>query len=178
MRGLKAYLIDKLKLKVNESKSAVAPPAERKFLGFTFRLTTRVWRVIAPQSAGRFKEKVRELTRRSRGISLERMVAELRRYLTGWLGYFGFSEWPSVLRDLEGWLRRRLRCFLWKRWKVSPARFRELRGRGVGPDLAAQTVGSPHGPWRLSCSPALNMALPNRFFDELGLPSLVRKPIN
>ncbi len=178
MRGLKAYLIDKLKLKVNESKSAVAPPAERKFLGFTFRLTTRVWRVIAPQSAGRFKEKVRELTRRSRGISLERMVAELRRYLTGWLGYFGFSEWPSVLRDLEGWLRRRLRCFLWKQWKVSPARFRELRGRGVGPDLAAQTVGSPHGPWRLSCSPALNMALPNRFFDELGLPSLVRKPIN
>nr|WP_165971473.1 hypothetical protein [Cupriavidus sp. L7L] len=83
-----------------------------------------------------------------------------------------------MLRDLECWLRRRLRYFLWKQWKVSPARFRKLRGRGVGLDLASQTVGSPHGPWRPSCSPALSMALPNRYFDELGLPSLVRKPIN
>jgi RNA-directed DNA polymerase len=178
MSGLKAFLSNKLKLKVNDSKSAVAPPEERKFLGFSFRITSRVWRVIAPQSVRRFKAKVRELTRRSRGIGLERMVAELRRFLTGWRGYFGFSELPSTLRELDGWLRRRLRCFLWKQWKVSPARFRELRARGIGPDLSAQTVGSSHGPWRLSCSPALNMALPNRYFDELGLPSLVRKPIN
>ncbi len=114
MRGLKAFLTNKLKLKVNESKSEVAPPAERKFLAFGFRITSRVWRVIAPQSVQRFKEKVRGLTRRSRGISLERMMAELRRYLIGWVGCFRFSEWPSVLRNLEGWLRRRLRCFLWK----------------------------------------------------------------
>jgi RNA-directed DNA polymerase len=116
--------------------------------------------------------RVQVLTRRTRGICLERMIAELTRYLQGWRAYFGFCETPKVLRDLDSWIRRRLRSFLWKQWKRGRTRFGELRRRGVGKDLAARAAGSPHGPWRLSRSPALSYALPNTFFDALGLPNL------
>ena len=174
MEGVKGFLTRKLRLKVNESKSAVARPKDRKFLGFSFTWGESVRRRIAPQAILRFKERIRELTRRTRGISIERMVGELRTYMVGWRGYFGFCETPSILRDLEVWTRRRLRCFLWKQWKRGRARFKELRNRGVGKDLAAKTAGSGHGPWRLSNSPALAIALPNAFFTSLGLPALAR----
>ena len=104
---------------------------------------------------------------------METMVAQLTRYLTGWRGYFGFCQTPSVLRKLEEWLRRRLRSFVWKQWKRGTVRFAELRKRGVGKDLAAQTAGSAHGPWRLSNSPAMTIALPNAYFVSLGLTPLV-----
>ncbi len=129
-------------------------------------------RRIAPQALARFKARVRELTRRTRGKSLAQIVKELSVYLIGWRGYFGFCQTPSVLSELDRWLRRRLRAIAWKQWKRGPARFAELRRRGVGRDLAAQTAGSPHGPWRLANSPALTKALPNRFFGSLGLASI------
>jgi RNA-directed DNA polymerase len=171
MAGLKAFLSGKLKLKVNEAKSAVARPHTRKVLGFSFT-DGRVKRRIAPKALSRFKERIRELTQRTRGISVEQMVGALKRYLTGWRGYFGFCETPSVLKRLDEWIRRRIRCFFWKQWKRGRTRFKELTARGVGRDLAAQTVGSPHNAWRLSCSPALGIALPNRYFSSLGLPSV------
>jgi hypothetical protein len=93
-------------------------------------------------------------------------------YLTGWRSYFGFCETPSELRDLDQWTRRRLRAIAWKQWKRGPTRFAELRRRGVGRDLAAKTAGSPHGPWRLSNSPALTIALPNAFFTSIDLATL------
>jgi RNA-directed DNA polymerase len=170
MDGLKAFLSQKLKLKVNDSKSGVARPSQRKFLGFSFTSGGKVKRRIAPKAILRFKEKIRALTRRTRGVSIERMIEELRRYLIGWRGYFGFCETPSVMRDLEGWIRRRLRCTLWKQWKRGRVRFKELRARGVGNDLAARTAGSAHGPWHLSNSPALAIALNNDYFRFLGLP--------
>jgi RNA-directed DNA polymerase len=172
MEGLKTFLSQRLKLKVNESKSAVARPSQRKFLGFSFTSGEQVKRRIAPKTILRFKEKIRELTRRTRGVGIDRMVGELRRYLTGWRGYFGYCETPSVLKELEGWMRRRLRCFLWKQWKRGRVRFNELTTRGIGRGLAAKTAGSLHGPWRLSNSPALNIALNNDYFISLGLPSL------
>lgn len=172
MEGLKAFLSQKLKLKVNESKSAVARPSGRKFLGFSFTSGEKVKRRIAPKAILRFKERIRELTRRTRGVSIERMIEDLRRYLTGWRGYFGFCETPSTMRELEGWMRRRLRCFLWKQWKRGRVRFKELTTRGVGKQLSAKTAGSAHGPWRLSNSPALAIALNNDYFRTLGLPSL------
>jgi RNA-directed DNA polymerase len=175
MEGLKTFLTNKLRLKVNETKSAVARPVRRKFLGFRLYGRVRIKRAIAPQSLVRFKTLILELTRRTRGITLGRMVEELRHYLTGWKGYFGYCETPSILSRLDGWIRRRLRCFLWKQWKHSERRFQELTRRGVSRSLAAQTVGSPHGAWRLSCSPALGIALPTRFFKELGLPSLSKE---
>jgi RNA-directed DNA polymerase len=173
MENVKKFLQRKLKLKVNESKSAVARPKDRKFLGFSFTWGTETKRRISPQAIGRCKERIRGLTRRTRGISIEQMIGGLRRYLIGWRGYFGFCETPSVLADLESWTRRRLRSFLWKQWKRGRVRFKELRRRGVGKSLAARTAGSAHGPWRLSASPALSIALPNSFFASLGLPSLV-----
>ena len=155
MASITRFITTKLKLKVNEQKSAVARPWERKFLGFSFTANREPKRRIAPKAVLRFKEKVRELTRRTRGVSMERMAEELSRYLRGWIGYFGKCQTPSVLQGLEEWTRRRLRSVIWKQWKRGPVRFAELRKRGVGKDLAAKTAGSAHGPWRLANSPAL-----------------------
>src|SRR6266702_5073728 len=172
MASLTRFIMSKLKLQVNQQKSAVAQPGERKFLGFSFTFNREPKRRIAPKAVLRFKERVRELTSRTRGIGTERMVEELTRYLRGWIGYFGKCETPSVLKSLEEWVRRRLRSAIWKQWKRGKVRFAELRKRGVGKDLAAQTAGSPHGPWRLANSPALAIALPNAYFASLGLPRL------
>jgi len=172
MVGIEQFLTRRLKLKVNKAKSAVARPAVRKFLGFSFTGGRTPKRRIAPQALDRFEARVRELTRRTRGASLTQTVEQLSRYLTGWRGYFGFCETPSVLRGLDEWTRRRLRAIAWKQWRRGRTRFAELRRRGVGTDLAAQTAGSPHGPWRLSNSPALNIALPNASWRALGLPPL------
>src|SRR5271157_3576195 len=173
MESITRYITHRLKLKVNQAKSAVARPMERKFLGFSFTSEREPRRRIAPKALGRFKEKIREKTRRTRGISLQQMINELVTYLRGWLGYFGDCQTPSVLQRLEAWLRRRLRSVVWKQWKRGRTRFRELRKRGVSKDLAAQTAGSPHGPWRLANSPALGLALPNAYFTQLGLPPMV-----
>jgi RNA-directed DNA polymerase len=172
MQGITRFITHKLKLKVNESKSAVARPVERKFLGFSFTSGRNPKRRIAPKSLLRFKKRIRELTKRNRGVSLSQMVQQLRLYLTGWRGYFGFCQTPSVLQGLDSWIRRRLRCFQWKQWKRGKTRFAELRKRGVGKDLAAQTAGSPRGLWHLSRSPALSIALPGAYFESLGLPRL------
>ena len=99
-----------------------------------------------------------------------------RPYLRGWIGYFGRCETPSVLEGLEQWFRRRLRSAIWKQWKRGSVRFAELRQRDVGKDLAAKTAGSAHGPWRLADSLALHVALPNAYFDSLGIPRLTGRP--
>jgi RNA-directed DNA polymerase len=160
------------KLKVNGEKSAVARPRERKFLGFSFTSGKEPKRRIAPKALQRFKERVRELTRRTRGVSIEEMVRQLSLYLVGWHTYFAFCETPSILHRLDQWTHRRLRCVVWKQWKRGRTRYAELRKRGVGRDLAAQSAGSSHGPWRLSASPALSFALPAAYFTSLGLPAL------
>jgi len=172
MAGIEKFLAKRLKLKVNKAKSAVAKPSVRKFLGFSFTGGPQPRRRIAPQALARFKAMVRELTRRTRGRSLAQTAKELSIYLIGWRGYFGFCQTPSVRRTLDEWLRRRLRAIAWKQWKHGRARFAELRRRGVGRELAAQTAGSPHGPWRLGNSPALTIALPTRFLSSIGLASV------
>jgi len=174
-RSITGFITRRLKLKVNEAKSAVARPVDRKFLGFSF--TTRdARRRIAAKAIVRFKWKVRELTRRTRGISIVQTTKELADYLRGWKAYFGFCQTPSVLESLDQWIRRRLRSVIWKQWKWGKVRFAQLRARGVGKNLAAQTVGSAHGPWQIAMSPALTIALPNSHFDTLGLPRLFVRP--
>ena len=170
MASVTRFLTQKLQLKVNAEKSGVARPWKRKFLGFSVTANKGPRRRISPESLKRFKERVRSLTRRTRGVSIGQMVEELNRYVRGWLGYYGYCQTPSVLQDLESWVRRRLRCFMWKQWKRGRRRYAALRTRGVRGDLAAQTAGSPHGPWRISRSPALSYALPNAYFASLGLP--------
>jgi RNA-directed DNA polymerase len=172
LAGIERFLEKRLKLKINKAKSAVARPSVRKFLSFSFTRRRRPRRRIAPQALARFKAKVRELTRRTCGRSLAQIVKELSVYLIGWRGYFGFCQTPSVLRKLDEWIRRRLRAVVWTQWKHGPARFDELRRRGVGRELALKTAGNPRGPWRLANSAALTMALPNIFFASLGLPSV------
>jgi len=173
MESVTHFITHRLKLKVNQAKSAVARPGQRKFLGFSFTGEREPRRRIAPKAIARFKERIREQTRRTRSISLPQMVKEITTYLRGWLGYFGDCQTPSVLRSLETWLRRRLRSVVWKQWKRGRTRYRKLRKRGVGKDLAAQTASSPHGPWRIANSPGLSIALPNAYFVGLGLPPMV-----
>jgi RNA-directed DNA polymerase len=176
MTGIEKFLAKRLKLKINRAKSAVAKPSVRKFLGFSFTSESQPRRRIAPQATARFKAKVRELTRRTRGASLEQIVKQLSIYLVGWRGYFGFCQTPSVLRGLDEWTRRRLRTIAWKQWKHGRTRFAELRRRGIGRDLAAKTAGSPHGPWRLGQSPALTIAMSNAYLGSLGLASVAASP--
>ena len=172
MQNVTSFLRRRLKLRVNQSKSAVARPQERKFLGFSFTAGAKPKRRIAPKALLRCKQRIRELTRRTRGISLPRMMKELASYLRGWKSYFGFCQTPSVLRGLEQWMRRRLRSVIWKQWRVR--RTGKRCNAGVGLKLAAQTALSRHGPWRLANSPALQGAFPVAYFDSLGLPRLLR----
>ena len=173
MESIEQFLAKRLKLRVNKAKSAVAKPSARKFLGFSFTGEKQPRRRIAPQAIDRFKARVRELTRRTCGKSLSQVAKELSCYLIGWRGYFGFCETPSVLRELDQWIRRRLRAIPWKQWKRGRTRYKKLRRRGVGRELAARAAGSPHGPWRLSHSPALDIAFPKAFFAALGVATLV-----
>ena len=177
MASIEQFLAKRLRLKINKAKSAVARPSVRKFLGFSFMGSKQPRRRIAPQAIDRLKARVRELTRRTGGQSLSQVTKELSCYLIGWRGYFGFCETRSVLYALDQWIRRRLRAIAWKQWKRGRTRFVRLRRRGVGRELAAKTAGSPHGPWRLSNSPALNIALPNAFFASLDLATVAPKRV-
>lgn len=171
MASVTRFLERKLKLKVNQAKSAVDQPSNRKFLGFTFTRGRAPRRKVSEKAVLAFKAKVRELTCRTRGRTMRQIVMELRKYILGWRGYFGFAEVTSPLLDLDKWIRRRLRSYHWKQW--GRRGYRELRKRGISRDLAWNTAKSAHGPWRLSQSPALAIALPARYFAALGLPNLV-----
>src|SRR6516165_3168197 len=165
------FLTNKLRLKVNEAKSAVARPEERKFLGFSIANDGSARR-IAPKALAKFKARIREMTRRTRGNSLPQVIEDLAPYLLGWRGYFGFCQTPRVLTHLEAWIRRRLRAYLWRQWQNGPNRFKELRQRGLPKFHAAVAAGSPTGFWRMSGHPAVQQALRNPYFDGLGLPRL------
>ncbi|MEZ6109289.1 MAG: group II intron reverse transcriptase/maturase [Pirellulaceae bacterium] len=175
LTSITTWLAAKLRLKVNPDKSAVDRPWNRKFLGFTFTRQRHV--SIAPQSKAKFKKRIRSITKRNRGSSLKRVIGELRSYLLGWRGYFGFCQTRSVLRALDSWLHRRLRSYVWKQWRTARRRFTELRRLGVGRDLAAQTAGSCKGNWPISRSPALNFGLPRNTLVSLGVPLLLESPV-
>jgi len=171
LASMTEWLSRRLRLQVNASKSTVARPSASKFLGFSFTGGKEPKRRVAPKALKRFKERVRELTRRTRGVSLDRMVGDLRDYLVGWRSYFGYCQTPSVLESLDGWIRRRLRCFQWKQWKRGTVRFRELRARGLSRDHAAMAAATK-APWAASRGPGLQTALPKAYLASLGLPTL------
>ena len=172
LRSITHWLETKLKLSVNQNKSAVARPWKRSFLGFTFTARGKLKRIkVSEKSIKRFKQRIRAITRRTRGRTVAHIAKDLRRYLLGWKAYFGINKVPSPLRDLDKWIRRKLRCYIWKQWGRSG--YRQLRKRGVDRFLAWNTAKSAHGPWRLSNSPALYKALPKGYFDTLGVPVLV-----
>jgi len=172
MTSITRFITQKLKLKVNEAKSAVARPQERKFLGFSFTTGPDIKRTIAPKSLARFKQQIREITRRAKGVSIETTMEELIPYMRGWCGYFGFCETPQVLVGLTRWVRLRLRATLWRQWKTPRRRRAALIANGVSEWAARKTAGSGRGPWYLARSRALSTGLSNAYFKSLGLPSL------
>jgi len=167
MESIKRLITKKLKLKVNEAKSAVARPQERKFLGFSFSAGPEVKRVIAPKALERFKARIREITRQAKSVGMRTTMETLAPYLRGWRSYFGFCETPKVLIQLTRWVRRRLRAALWRQWKTQRRRRAALLQLGVRGQLAANTASSGRGPWYLARSQALHFALSNAYFRSL-----------
>jgi len=171
MQSVSRFITRKLKLKVNEAKSSVTQPGYTKYLGFGFTISKTNPRIrIHSKSLKRFRERVYEITSRQRGVSLERVIAELNEYIRGWWGYFSHCEARSCLRSLNAWVIRRLRSYLWTQWKNRRTRVRELLNRGV-PTYWAERVGTTRkGPWRLSGNTTVAKALPVAYFtNTLGL---------
>jgi RNA-directed DNA polymerase len=171
MASITRFIETRLKLQVNAAKSAVGRPWERSFLGFTMRNEQQVRRRVAPKAIARFKSRVWELTGRSRGVSMARMIKDLNPVLRGWAGYFGFSE-LGELSSLDGWVRRRLRCLAWVQWKTRRRRIGELCRLGVAKSTAFEVTHSPKGPWRLSSSNCMHKAFGKARFRILRLVSM------
>jgi RNA-directed DNA polymerase len=170
--SVRQFLEQKLKLKVNEKKSAVARAGQRKFLGFSFFRREGTVRVrVAPQALDRMREKLRHLTQRTRHGTLEEILEKINRQAVGWVSYFRLADTPSTFQALDEWLRRRLRQMIWKRWKRGKTRWRELVKLGVPPKMAGLgAVGT--SPWHMAASPVVHMALSNAYFRRQGLASL------
>ena len=175
MTSIRKFIEDKLKLKLNGEKSAVDRPWKRKFLGFSFigGLKTKPRIRIAKKSIKKFKDRIRQITKRNRGVSLKQVVNELNLYLRGWLGYFGLMETPTILMELDGWIRRKLRCYIFKQWKTSKKRCKELRKLGAKEPWSVAYSGK--GLWRLSLTEQTHTALNCAYFNELGLFSLYQQ---
>ncbi len=172
MESVKEFLEKKLKLKVNPKKSKVDKATRVKFLGFSlYKRKGEVLVRIANRSKERFMEKVRTLTKRTRSGKLEEIIAQVNQYTVGWMGYFRLARTPSVYEELDGWIRRRLRQMIWKRWKRGTTRYRELVKLGVPRERAGLgAVGK--SPWHMSATPVINEALSNAYWRNAGLKSL------
>src|SRR5260370_13555590 len=157
MASMTRFREGRLKLEINAEKSAVARPWHRSFLGFTVKDDPAFRRCIADKAVTRFKDRVHELTRRHRGVSLEKMIADLNPLVRGWAGYFGFSQWRE-LPSLYGWIRRRLRCLAWVQWKTRGHPYPHLLPPKLSERSATPPTSRPKGPWRLSFSEALHRA--------------------
>ena len=169
MTSVRGFLEKRLKLRVNEKKSAVARAVQRKFLGFSFfRRKGEVLIRIADQALQRLREKLRVLTRRTRSGRLDEVIRQLNEYLRGWVGYFRLADTPSVLFEVDEWLRRRLRQLLWKRWKRGRTRWRALISLGVPRNLAALGA-TGESPWHMAKTPVVHMALSQAFWRTQGL---------
>ena len=172
--GLLRRLFDKLRLRINEAKSAVAAATSRKFLGFSlWRRKGQVHRRVANAAMAKMKDHVRHLTRRMAGQSLQDVVDELGQYLRGWKGYFRLAETPSVFNSVDSWIRHRLRALKLKQWRRGTTAYREASAMGASPTVAAGIAGNLRSYWANSMMLA-HTIMPNRFFDELGLPRLGR----
>jgi len=173
LKSITEFLATRLKLKVNETKSAVAHVTKRKFLGYSFRVDSEL--KVAKQSLEKFKKRIRELTSRNRGRQLEHVIKELNQYLNGWISYFRLSASISVFKELDSWIRRRLRCYRLKQRKRTYSVYKFLVELGVSVQNAWKLAKSSKGWWRLSLNPNIHTAMSNVWFDKCGLVSLEKK---
>jgi group II intron reverse transcriptase/maturase len=171
MAGVRKFLQSRLRLQLNEKKSAVDRAWKRPFLGFAFHFGERIKVRLDRESLRRVKAVLRQYTRRNRSIAMAKRIAQLDRYLMGWLAYFALAETPSTFEELDKWLRRRLRACRWKEWKRGHTRKRNLQSLGV-PEWAARQGWSHKGPWRMAHAGALQQAMGRSYWAELGLRSL------
>jgi len=173
LKSVTQWLEKVLKLKVNEKKSAVDRPWERKFLGYSVTNNTKAKLRIAPQSVKRFKAKVKMLMRRGRGRNLGRFIKDdLNPLLKGWINYFSAVETKGILDELDGWIRRRLRCIKWRQWKRPRTRRKELMKAGLHEVIASKSAYNGRGPWWNSGASHMNVAFKKKYFDYLGLVNL------
>ena len=176
MESVKRYLQERLKLKINEQKSAVDRPWKLKFLGFSMHKAKngQILIRLAPQTIERVKTKIRQITARNKPVSIAERIGRLNTYLGGWMGYFALAETPSVFEELDGWIRRRLRLCLWKQWKRVRTRYRELRALGLPEQVVHEFANARKGPWRMAHGP-MNRALGNAYWQSQGLTSLTER---
>lgn len=172
-QSISKFISERLKLKVNEQKSAVDTPCRRKFLGFSFTSEQEVRLRIAPKTKAKFKEKIRELTRRSWSISLDQRLEILNSYLMGWSGYFGIAQTRTVFQQLDEWIRRRLRACLLKQWKRCKTKYTNLMSLGISESSARRVAYSRKGYWRMSFTSQIHKALGLAYWRRQGLISLV-----
>jgi group II intron reverse transcriptase/maturase len=172
MESVTKFLEERLRLQVNQDKSAVDRPWKRKFLGFSLYKHKGGFKIrLAPQTVERFKNKVRVLTNRNRSQNLAERIKEINSYVRGWMSYYRLIETPSKVRDLEGWLRRRMRACVWKTWKKVRTRYRELRALGVPEEDVHRLANARKGPWRMAGRP-LSRVLTNAYWQAQGLINL------
>lgn len=163
--------LSKLRLRINVAKSAVDRPWKRRFLGFTFR-GREARRRVSPRAIEKAKDRIRELTNRNRGASVMTVVRELTQYLRGWKQYFGICQVPAARRDLDGWIRVRLRLLQVKQWIRGTTAYRRLVALGVSEPAAVHTARNLRRWWHTAHSPGMRLAMPISYFDQLGLPRL------
>ena len=173
LAGISQFLSERLKLTVNAAKSALARPWERKFLGYSLTWHKAPKLRIAPASLKRLEDKIREVLKSARGRSVRRTIEELNPVLRGWAAYFKLTETKRALEELDGWLRRKLRCILWRQWRRPYTRARNLMQAGLKEERAFRSAFNQRGPWWNSGASHMNAAFPKSFFDRLGLVSLL-----
>lgn len=173
MASITRFLAEKLKLTVNAAKSAVAAPWERKFLGYSLTWHKAPRLRIAPVSRKRLEDKIREVLQGARGRSLNYTIAELNPILRGWAAYFQLTETKRALEEIDGWLRRKLRCILWRQWKRPCTRGKNLMKAGLTEERAFRSAFNQRGPWWNSGASHMNQAFRKTYFDRLGLVSLL-----
>ena len=173
LHSLTGFLEQRLKLKVNQAKSAVARPWQRKFLGYSLTWHQRPKLRIAKPSRQKLTEKVRALLRGAHGRNLVTTIQTLNPVLRGWAAYYKLTETKSALEDRDGWIRRKLRCVLWRQWKRPYARARNMMKRGLTAERAWRSATNGHGPWWNAGASHMNAAFPKSWFDHLGLVSLL-----
>src|SRR5690625_1407054 len=176
MENITKFVEGKLKLKVNQQKSAVDRPWKRRFLGFSLTSEKQSPKIrIHKESIKRFKQRVRELTSRKHSIDMERRIERLNRYLVGWLGYYQLAETLTIFRDMDSWIRRRLRMIRWKEWKRTKTKHANLMKLGIDKWKAWEWANSRKAYWRISNSPVLHRTLGNKYWQSLGLKSLLNR---
>jgi len=172
MKSVTDFLTNRLHLKVNAEKSAVARPWERKFLGYTMTWHKRPRLKVSPTSLERMKAKVRMIYREGRGRRLLKVIEDLNRMLRGWIQYFRLAEVKGIFEELDGWIRRKLRCLLWRQWKRNFTRAKNLMRRGLDKLRAWKSATNGYGAWWNAGASHMNEAFPKSYFDRLGLTSL------